>query len=102
MYPQPIMSLWRHLTESRWLPLDELIGYARFPQMREVASRLARGVFPGCHHVFVSHRWLDVEQPDPDGTQARLIAWHLVVSLCEAVQVAHRRGLPLVGWLPPR
>jgi hypothetical protein len=93
MYPQPTMSLWRHLAESRWLPLDELIGYARFPQMRKVASQLARGVFPGRHYVFVSHRWLDVEQPDPDGAQARLIAWHLMASLCEAVRVAHRRGL---------
>lgn len=91
--PQPTMSLRQHLTESRWLPLDELIGHARFPPMREAASRLVRGVFPGRHHVFVSHRWLDVEQPDPDGTQARLVAWHLFASLCEAVRVAHRRGL---------
>lgn len=90
--PQPTMSVWTHLTESRWLPLDELIRYARFPQMRE-ASRLVRGVFPGRHHVFVSHRWLDAGQPDPDGTQARLVAWHLVASMCEAVRVAHRRGL---------
>ncbi|MFI9248341.1 hypothetical protein ACIGXF_38650 [Streptomyces sp. NPDC053086] len=90
--PQPTMSVWTHLTESRWLPLDELIRYARFPPMRE-ASRLVRGVFPGRHHVFVSHRWLDVGQPDPDGTQARLVAWHLVASMCEAVRVAHRRGL---------
>ncbi|WP_405912531.1 hypothetical protein OG760_14310 [Streptomyces sp. NBC_00963] len=93
MIPQPTMSVWRQLTESRWLPLDELIGYARFPTMHEAASRLARGVFPGRHHVFVSHRWLDTEQPDPDGTQARLVAWHLFASLCEAVLVAHRRGL---------
>ncbi|RST16905.1 hypothetical protein E2C00_33205 [Streptomyces sp. WAC05374] len=91
--PQPTMSVWPHLTESRWLPLDELIGYARFPRMREAASRLVHGVFPGRHHVFVSHRWLNVEQPDPDGAQARLVAWHLVASMCEAVRVAHRRGL---------
>ncbi|MGW2027427.1 hypothetical protein [Streptomyces decoyicus] len=90
--PQPTMSVWTHLTESRWLPLDELIRYARFPQMRE-ASRLVRGVFPGRHHVFVSHRWLDAGQPDPDGTQARLVAWHLVASMSEAVRVAHLRGL---------
>jgi hypothetical protein len=91
--PQPTMSVWTHLTESRWLPLDELIRHARFPQMREAGLRLARGVFPRRHHVFVSHRWLDVERPDPDGTQARLVAWHLVASMCEAVRVAHRRGL---------
>ncbi|MFC8125721.1 hypothetical protein [Streptomyces sp. NPDC057302] len=91
--PQPTMSLRRNLTASRWLPLDELIGSARFPEMREVASRLARGVLPGRHHVFVSHRWHGVDQPDPDGTQARLVAWHLFASLCEAVRVAHRRGL---------
>ncbi|MFJ6615508.1 hypothetical protein ACIQPT_35115 [Streptomyces sp. NPDC091289] len=89
---QPTMSVRRHLTESRWLPLDELIRYARFPRMRD-ASQLVRGVFPGRHHVFVSHRWSDTAQPDPDGRQARLVAWHLVVSMCEAVQVAHRRGL---------
>ncbi|GAA2775732.1 hypothetical protein GCM10010521_62830 [Streptomyces rameus] len=91
--PQPTMAVRRHLTESRWLPLDELIRCARFPTMREAASRLVRGVFPRRHHVFVSHRWLAVDQPDPDGTQARLVAWHLFASLCEAVHVAHRRGL---------
>ncbi|MGW1505601.1 hypothetical protein ACWCQW_45285 [Streptomyces mirabilis] len=90
--PQPTMSIWRNLTDSRWLPLDELIWWTRFPRMQE-ASRLVRGVFPKRHHVFVSHRWLDTGQPDPDGTQARLVAWHLVASMCEAVRVAHRRGL---------
>ncbi|MEJ8653564.1 hypothetical protein WKI65_37350 [Streptomyces sp. MS1.AVA.3] len=98
--PQPTMSVWTHLTESRWLPLDELIRYARFPQMRE-ASRLVHGVFPGRHHVFVSHRWLDAGQPDPDGTQARPVAWHLVASMCEAVRVAHRRGLRTPRQMAP-
>ncbi|WP_171169223.1 hypothetical protein [Streptomyces sp. I05A-00742] len=91
--PQPAGRLSRHLADSRWLPLDALIGYGRFPAMREAGPRLARGIGPGCHHVFVSHRWMDAERPDPDGIQARLIAWHLVAALCEAVRVAHRRGL---------
>ncbi|MGW7053561.1 hypothetical protein [Streptomyces sp. NPDC054887] len=99
--PQPTMSVRRQLAESRWLPLHELIAYARFPRMREVESTLARGVFPGRHHVFVSHRWLGVDQPDPDGTQARLVAWHLFDSLCEAVRVAHRRGLRIPRRVAP-
>ncbi|MFI6686359.1 hypothetical protein [Streptomyces sp. NPDC050485] len=91
--PQPADSVRPHVADSLWLPLDELIQGGRFPEMREVASRLAVGVPSGHHHVFVSHRWLSTAHPDPEGVQARIVAWHLFAALCEAVRVARRRGL---------
>ncbi|WP_104819061.1 hypothetical protein [Kitasatospora sp. MMS16-BH015] len=90
---QPVEALAPGLDFSSWLPLDALIATACFPVMREAAPLLVRGLQPGCHHVFVSHRWQTADAPDPEGEQARLLAWHLVAALCEAVLVAHRRSL---------
>ncbi|MEV4921607.1 hypothetical protein [Streptomyces roseoverticillatus] len=90
---QPMELVRRELSGSCWLPLDQLIRAGRFPEMREAAPTLARGVRFDCQHVFVSHRWLNEDRPDPDGRQARLVAWHLFDALCEAIRVARRRGL---------
>ncbi|MEE1754592.1 hypothetical protein [Streptomyces sp. SP18CS02] len=90
---QPTGRLSRLATDSRWLPLAELVAAGRFPVMREAAPLLSRGTAPGHHYVFVSHRWLSTREPDPDGEQARAVAWHLFGALCEAVRIAHERGL---------
>ncbi|GAA3981582.1 hypothetical protein [Streptomyces plumbiresistens] len=76
-----------------WLPLPELLAAGRFERMQECRNRLAEGPAPGALHCFVSHRWLTPTTPDPDGLQARLTAWQLVVAVCEAVLLARRRGL---------
>ncbi|MCP2250131.1 hypothetical protein [Lentzea aerocolonigenes] len=79
--------------DSYWLPLPALIEAGRFQRMQKVTGDLVASTAPGNYYCFVSHRWLTPTAPDPDGRQARLIAWQLVAALCEAVYVAHERGL---------
>ncbi|ATL67256.1 hypothetical protein [Nocardia terpenica] len=76
-----------------WLPLPALIDAGRFGRMQEITADLVPHTSPGNYYCFISHRWLTPTLPDPDGRQARLIAWQLVAALCEAVYVAHERGL---------
>ena len=84
-----------------WLPLPELLAAGRFERMQECRTRLTEGLSPGHLHCFVSHRWLTPTAPDPDGLQARLTAWQLVVAVCEAVLLARRRGLGCRGVPSP-
>jgi hypothetical protein len=76
-----------------WLPLTVLIRTGRFMMMQDFRSDLVRSISPGCFYLFLSHRWLSSEQPDPDSLQARFAAWQIVVHLCEAIYVANLRGL---------
>jgi hypothetical protein len=76
-----------------WMPLPLLIEYARFERWQEARPDLVRHVAVGQLPLFVSHRWLSTGEPDPDGRHARLLAWQLVATLCEAVFVATSRGL---------
>jgi len=101
----------RHLVGLRvpgahWLPLTELVAAGRFARMQEVAGRLVADTDPDRCHLFVSHRWLSPAQPDPDGRQARFVAWQIVAHLAQAIRVARRRGLhqprlsnPQVGFV---
>lgn len=93
-----------HLQEGLWLPFPELVDAGRFPRMQEIRERLRFGAGPGELRVFVSHRWQSPRHPDPGGEQARTVAWRLFGAVCEAVRVAHRRGLheprQLAGGLP--
>jgi hypothetical protein len=43
--------------------------------------------------AFVSHRWLDPHNPDPDNMQCRLLCCQIFAALLDAIQVACRRGL---------
>lgn len=85
----------------RWLPLPRLINLGKFARMQDIAAHLESQLFPGNYYGFVSHRWLTPTAPDPDGTQARLLAWQLVAAMCEAVYVAHERGLHTPRKLSP-
>lgn len=76
-----------------WLPLTALIRAGRFMTMQEFRSDLAQSTSPDCFYLFLSHRWLSSEQPDPDDIQARVAAWQIVGHLCEAINVASLRGL---------
>ena len=78
---------------AHWLPLTELVAAGRFPRMQEVAGRLVADTDPDRCHLFVSHRWLTPAQPDPDGRQARFVAWQILAHLAHAIRVARRRGL---------
>ncbi|GHJ44043.1 hypothetical protein Cs7R123_13850 [Catellatospora sp. TT07R-123] len=77
----------------RWLPLPTLAATGRILRMQDWRDQLVGGVHPGRLYLFVSHRWLTPDEPDPDGTQAGVLAWHLLAAACEAVRVAHLRGL---------
>jgi hypothetical protein len=81
------------LPGSYWLPLPVLIEAGRFRRMQEITADLVGTTAPGNYYCFISHRWLTPIAPDPENAQARLIAWQLVAALCEAVYVAHERGL---------
>jgi hypothetical protein len=92
------------LPGQRWLRLSRLIESGRFLRMQEWADDLEQQTAPGRFYCFVSHRWLTPTHPDPDGLQARITAWQLFAYLCDAIRIAHLRGLhqprrrnPLVG-----
>jgi hypothetical protein len=76
-----------------WLPFGSLLRRGRLARWQELRGELGGLVGAGCLPLFISHRWLATEQPDPTGRQARLLAWQLVAALCEAVHVASARGL---------
>ncbi|MBV1853794.1 hypothetical protein [Catellatospora tritici] len=81
------------LAGVRWLPLPTLAATGRMLRMQDWRDQLVSDVHPGRLYLFVSHRWLTPDEPDPDGTQACVLAWHLLSAVCEAVRVAHLRGL---------
>ncbi|MDI1461617.1 hypothetical protein QEZ54_11590 [Catellatospora sp. KI3] len=81
------------LAGVRWLPLPTLAATGRLLRMQDWREQLVGEVHPGRLYLFVSHRWLTPDEPDPDGTQACVLAWHLLSAVCEAVRVAHLRGL---------
>src|SRR5262245_3535238 len=87
-----------------WLPLTRVIETGRFERMQECRDHLVTQAEPGRFYAFLSHRWLSTDEPDPDGAQARLVAWQLLGRLCDAIRVASLRGLggprrfnPLLG-----
>ena len=82
----PPMALW-------WLPLDSVIRRARLDRWQDLSAERVAEVGRGKLPVFISHRWLAVDQPDPSGRQARLLAWHLVAAIGEAANIAATRGL---------
>lgn len=82
-----------NLPRMDWLPLLTLIGSGRFERYQEWSNSLVTGVLPGTFYCFLSHRWLTPTAPDPDGVQARLTAWQFFSAMCEAVYVAHERGV---------
>jgi len=75
-----------------WLPLAVVIEEGRFPRFQHVRDRLVAATEPGAVYLFISHRWLARNEPDPDGVQARFFAWQFVSYLCEALEVAADRG----------
>jgi hypothetical protein len=83
----------QNVPATYWLPLPALITAGRFGRMQDITADLVPRTSPGNYYCFVSHRWLTPTAPDPDGDQARLLAWQLVAAMCEAVFVAHERGL---------
>ncbi len=82
-----------NMEEVFWLPFSSLIQTGKFERMQDDRSNLINNTSPGNFYCFVSHRWLTPTEPDPDGLQARLLAWQLLGYLTEAIQVAHQRGL---------
>ncbi|AMY10829.1 hypothetical protein LuPra_04072 [Luteitalea pratensis] len=76
-----------------WLPFLELLEAGYFKRMQQWRGRLVDVTAPGCFYCFVSHRWLAVTEPDPEGRQAAFLAWQMFAHLCEAVRVARIRGL---------
>ncbi|MFS8101157.1 hypothetical protein LFM09_28940 [Lentzea alba] len=83
----------QNVPATYWLPLPALIAHGRFGRMQDISADLVPRTSPGNHYCFVSHRWLTPTAPDPDGDQARLLGWQLAAAMCEAVYVAHERGL---------
>lgn len=81
------------LEATHWLPLPVLLEEGRFARFQEQRAKLVRDTQPGAWYCFLSHRWLDRAQPDPQGTQAQFAAWQLIGHLVEAVRVARQRGL---------
>jgi hypothetical protein len=78
---------------ANWVPFLELLEAGHFKRMQQWRDRLVSVTAPGCFYCFVSHRWLAVAEPDPEGRQAVLLAWQMFAHLCEAVRVARIRGL---------
>jgi hypothetical protein len=77
----------------RWLPLRSLVQLGHFPRMQDRPDLLIQRTRPGSFYAFISHRWLTPDQADPNGLQAALVAWQLVMHLILAVRVAHARGV---------
>jgi hypothetical protein len=89
-------AAWRALLPKSglwWLPLDGLIRQARLVRWQDLGGERVATIGQGQLPVFISHRWLAVDQPDPTGRQARLIAWHLLVAIGEAASIAEALGL---------
>jgi hypothetical protein len=78
---------------ANWVPFLELLEAGHFKRMQQWRDRLVSATAPGRFYCFVSHRWLAVTEPDPEGRQAALLAWQMFAHLCEAVRVARIRGL---------
>lgn len=76
-----------------WLPYSELLAQGRFARMQEGVTALSDVLDPRCFYIFVSHRWLDPNQPDPSGRQAALVAWQTLGHLVNALWVGAARGL---------
>jgi hypothetical protein len=78
---------------AHWLPLRALVASGEFRRMQDWREVLVRRTEPGRFYAFLSHRWLSPARPDPEHRQATFVAWQLVAAMCEAVRVAHERGL---------
>jgi hypothetical protein len=76
-----------------WLPATALVEAGRFERMQDWRDVLTDELTPGRFYCFISHRWRTPTHPDPDGIHARFVAWQVFAHLCEAVRVAHLRGL---------
>jgi len=90
---QPEADFPYRIPGAHWLPLLALIEASRFGRMQQCCGELVSETLPGRFYCFLSHRWLTPTAPDPDGAQARLIAWQLVSAMCEAAWAAQERGL---------
>ena len=75
----------------RWLPFPALLQQGRFVRMQE-CRLLTRQLEPDAFYLLVSHRWLDLKDPDPEGAQAAAVAWQWVASVIEAIWVRAARG----------
>jgi len=82
-----------NLQATHWLPFPVLLAEGRFRKFQDIRSRLVRKTGSGSFYCFISHRWLDPSQPDPDALQAQFAAWQLLAYLADAVRVADQRGL---------
>jgi hypothetical protein len=78
---------------GRWLPLPRLIAAGRMARMQDWSDQLVADVEPGQLCLFLSHRWLTPDAPDPAGGQSAMAAWQIFAAACEAVRIAHQRGL---------
>ncbi|HEX6703716.1 MAG TPA: hypothetical protein VF169_03065 [Albitalea sp.] len=76
-----------------WLPLAVVIERGVFPRFQQAREQLQPSTEPGSACLFISHRWLARSEPDPEGIQARFLAWQLFAGLCEAIELACDRGL---------
>ncbi|MBB5872750.1 hypothetical protein F4553_006184 [Allocatelliglobosispora scoriae] len=78
---------------AHWLPLRKLIAAGRVVRMQQWRGDLVTETEPAHLYLFISHRWLGPEAPDPEGQQAAMIGWQVVAAACEAARVAFYRGL---------
>ncbi len=81
------------LPGARWFPLSALISAGRIHRYQNWCDELVADIGPGRLYLFVSHRWRSPKDPDPDGSEASLLAWQLIDHLREAILIADRRGL---------
>ena len=84
-----------------WLPLAVLVEGGAFPRFQSVRTELRQATEPGSVYYFVSHRWLASSEPDPEGSQARFLAWQLFAAVCEAVEIVRDRGLSATRQASP-
>ena len=80
-------------TDIWWLPFPALVEQGRFVRM-QTCNRLVQRPESKAFYLFVSHRWLDLADPDPQGAQAAAVAWQLVAEVVEAIWVCAARGNP--------
>ena len=74
-----------------WLPFQALLQQGRFVRMQD-CRLLTKPLEPNAFYLLVSHRWLDLEDPDPEGAQAAAVAWQWVANVIEAIWVRAARG----------